>query len=250
MKNTWHLFEFQDQDWVPYSLRYTLFEALECCNVILPYYQWVSKNILLRAVPEKFQQIVELGAGTAPITQRLAQDRRTNDMQLITCDLKPAIEIYEDLEQQYPDKVKAITTPVDFSQPHAWESSTLLVLSATFHHIAPQERLKVLRVLTQSAAGIMIFEPLRKTPISLLLAMLTIIPAVLLPLLLLTKSGQLRRFFWCWLFPLAPLMFVWDSIVSTIRQWDQRQWRRAIEGEIKTREPMLKTSLNAQLVSW
>jgi hypothetical protein len=96
----------------------------------------------------------------------------------------------------------------------------------------------------------MIFEPLRKTPISLLLAMLTIIPAVLLPLLLLTKSGQLRRFFWCWLFPLAPLMFVWDSIVSTIRQWDQRQWRRAIEGEIKTREPMLKTSLNAQLVSW
>jgi phospholipid N-methyltransferase len=250
--NTLHLFEFQDQNWIPSSLRRTLFEILDCCNTtILPYNQWVSKNILQHATHKRFKHIVELGAGTAPITKLLAQDSRTDRISLIACDLKPAHDIYQELKQHYPGKVDAIATPVDFSKPYPWEASTLLVLSATFHHIPPPQRAKVLSALTQSADGVMIFEPLRRTPLSIFLAVCTLIPALLLPILTILQPGTLRRVFWCWLCPVGTVMFVWDSVVSSIRQWTAREWREALRELLgSARLPTVKTGINSQLVTW
>jgi phospholipid N-methyltransferase len=250
--NTLHLFEFQDQNWIPPSLRRTLFEILDCCNTtILPYNQWVSKNILQHATHKRFKHIVELGAGTAPITKLLAQDSRTDRISLIACDLKPAHDIYQELKQHYPGKVDAIATPVDFSKPYPWEASTLLVLSATFHHIPPLQRAKVLSALTQSADGVMIFEPLRRTPLSIFLAVCTLIPALLLPILMILEPGTLRRVFWCWLCPVGTVMFVWDSVVSSIRQWTAREWREALRQPLgSARLPTVKTGINSQFVTW
>ncbi len=193
-----------------------------------------------------------MGAGTAPIVKLLARDCRTNGIKLIACDLKPQVEVYEALEKQYPEKVIAIYAPIDFSKSHKWESSTLLLIVDSFHHIPPKNRLATLASLTRSAERVMIFESLHNNPLSILLAAFGALFAwVLVPILCFNKPGNMRRILWCWLLPVAPLMFGWDSIVSCKRMWNDQQWYEAL-GKILdgSRIPKVKSTFNTQLVIW
>jgi hypothetical protein len=224
-----HLFEFMDQDWVPSGVRSTLREILECGNdrPFRTYYRWVKDEVVRAARDGGFRAIVELGAGTAPITRLLAEEPGADRFRLIPCDRNPDREAYRLLEERHPGTVVPLYTPVDFSKPRRWDPDTLLFLSATFHHIPRPARAEVLESLASSARRIMIFEPLRKTGPSVLFVFLSIVPALILPLWFLPRPGKFRRFLWCWILPLAPLMFWWDGIVSCLRQWGEREWRDA-----------------------
>jgi hypothetical protein len=226
-----HLFEFMDLAWLPASVRTTLREILECGNArpFRPYYAWVADSALRTAKEGRFHTIVELGAGTGPITRHMAKDPRSNGLRLVVCDSNPDLAAYKVLESDYPGKVVARYDAVDFSKPQPWETGTLLILSATLHHIPSRARGSVMAALAASGCRVMVFEPLRKTALSVLFVFLSTVPAVLLPVLFLTRPGRLRRLFWCWLVPVAPLMFWWDGVITCIRQWTQRQWRWALD---------------------
>jgi hypothetical protein len=72
-----------------------------------------------------------------------------------------------------------------------------------------------------------LLEALRPDLQSFLLCLSAPIGGLRLPLALLDRPGRMRRFFWCWVFPVLPLIFCWDAIVSTLRQWDKAQWQQA-----------------------
>ena len=82
--------------------------------------------------------IVELGAGTAPITRLLADNPDSAGVKLVVSDLNPDRPVYEALEKKYPGRVTAVMTPVDISVPQQWDSGTLVILSAAFHHLPPE----------------------------------------------------------------------------------------------------------------
>jgi hypothetical protein len=248
-----HLFEFMDQDWVPGGLRNTLVEMVECCNSppFQTYYHWVADETLQVACDGNFTTIVELGAGSAPITRVLVKDPRSNSIRLVMCDINPNPRDYEVLEKLYPGKVHGLRTPIDISHPHQWDPRTILVLSATFHHIPPPERSKVLMALTNSAERIMIFEPVRKSLLSVLFVFTSLIPSLLLPLFFFQRPGKLRRFLWCWLVPVAPLMFWWEGIISSLRQWSDWEWRTELEKVLSTdRKRTVKSWKVYQMVVW
>ena len=227
---SWHLFEFMDVAGIPAGLRRTLREILECGNSrpFRQYYDWAASKVEHEARQGKYRRIVELGAGTAPIARFLAKSSRRDDAPtLIPCDVHPDIDAYRSLEAAYPGRVAPIFTPVDFSQPCAWESDTLLFLSATFHHVLPEARLSALDALLSSGRRIVICEPLQNRLSSFGYVVLSILPTMLLPLLFIERPGRLRRVLWCWLLPVAPLMFWWDGWVSCLRQWDADEWRAA-----------------------
>jgi hypothetical protein len=217
---------------IPAGLRQTLREILECGNErpFRHYYRWVANKVKHEAKQGTFSKVAELGAGTAPVTRRLARETPQDaGLKLIPCDLHPDVEAYESLREAYPGVVSPIFTPVDFSRAHAWDNDTLLVLSGTFHHVPQSARPPALEALLASARRIVICEPLQNRPSSFAYVLLSIVPAALLPLLLLGRSGRLRRVLWCWLLPVAPLMFWWDGWVSCSRQWDAEDWRAAAE---------------------
>lgn len=247
-----HLFEWMDLDWLPASLRNTLREILECGNArpFRPYYSWVASEVKRQTVAEGYTNIVELGAGTSPITRLLARDQDLQGVRLMPCDLKPDVEAFRDLETKYPERVAPIYEPVDFAQRRAWPPKTLLFLSGTFHHLPPAVRSRALCSFSESADRIMIFEPLRKTLVSVLFVFLSLVPALVLPLWFINRPGRLRRFLWCWLFPLAPALFWWDGVVSCLRMWSDEEWDvelRAVDG---AREKVICHRVFSQLVSW
>jgi hypothetical protein len=248
-----HLFEFMDQDWVPASLRTTLVEMVECCNSppFQAYYYWVADETLRVASEDGFRCIVELGAGSAPITRVLVKDVRSTGMRLFVCDINPNPDDYEALENLHPGRVHGIRTPVDIAQQHMWDPHTLLVLSATFHHIPPPERPKVLIALTNSAERVMIFEPVRKSLVSVLFVLTSLIPSLLLPLFFIRRSGRLRRLVWCWLVPVAPFVFWWEGIVSCLRQWSDREWRIELAKVLPANRKWIVNSWKVyQMVAW
>jgi hypothetical protein len=140
---------------------------------------------------------------------------------------------------------------VDFSQPQAWQENTLLILSGTIHHLPEPARQEALRAMTTEHTRVMIAEPLRRTLPSMGFVLLSIVPALLLPLWYFGRPGNLRRFLWCWLLPVAGLMFVWDGLASCVRMWTEAEWRSRLASLLGSqRSVALRHSLFSQMVTW
>jgi hypothetical protein len=247
------LFEFMDLEWVPASLRSTIHDALDSCLGAAPrrYYEWVAHEILDLVERNPTGTIVELGAGTAPITRALAGvlDGRAN-ISLRVSDLYPDKVLYQSLEKMYPGVVRAELSPTNFSRPMDFPAGSLLVLSAAFHHLPPAERESVLRIL--SAYRVAVFEPLRRNPASLFLCLFGFVPAIRTPFLFWNRRpGNWRRVFWCWVFPLATMIIVWDGVVSCLRCWTEKEWKDHLETVVGRGHPVfVKAEGFNQMVVW
>lgn len=247
-----YLFEFMDQPWLPRGLRQTLREILECVSTppFRRYYRWVAEKALEEARRRAVTHVVELGAGTARITATMAAMARSpmgnseqhhpstaqcampsseqqSHMTFICCDNHPDPPSYEALVRRFGNLVQPIFEPVDMAAPRGWPGETLLVLSATLHHIPPDARAELLQRLCASGSTVLVFEPLRRTIWSMLYVLLSIVPALVVPARFAHHPGRLRRVLWCWLLPAAPLLFCWDGIVSCLRQWTKLEWEQA-----------------------
>lgn len=220
------LFEFMDQAWVAKSLRITMRELLEAIGSMPPfyYYRWASEKILKICRREGIQNVIELGAGSAPITRELLKPEYKYDFKLHVTDILPDHSSFKKLAEDSQGKVTAHLEPIDFSRHNNWPKKTLLVLSATFHHIPYRERTKVLRHLTKQAHRTLILEPIRKNFLSMGLCFLSFFLSFLLPLINIKRQGHCRRVFWCWLFPVAGSLLVWDGIISCLRGYSDEQF--------------------------
>ncbi len=229
-----HLFEFMDLDWIPLGLKTTLREILECGNgkPFRSYYSWVVTQILHATRERGFTTVVELGAGTAPITRRLACEQLPTPIRLVPCDLNPDQSTFQHLAGQWPNLIDPVFEPVDFSKTRPWPPKTLVYLSATLHHIPQPVRFALVEKIAESADEVRIFEPLRKELLSILFVLLSLFPALIVPLWYINRPGRLRRFVWCWLIPIAPLMFLWDGFVSCIRQASRSEWTQGLSSRL------------------
>jgi hypothetical protein len=238
-----------DQTWLPLSLRHTLREILECghSKPFRPYYDWATDATLRAAHQLHIEHIVELGAGTAPLTERLAMQLQGENIRLTPCDDNPDVERYNELKRRFPVTVTPRMDSVNFANlTEKWGPKTILVLSATFHHIPSKQRRQVLENLLNTADHVLIYEPIRRTFLSGIFILLSLVPGLLLPLLRFSRFGRWRRFLWCWLIPVAPLMLVWDGIISCTRQWHTSEWASAMGS---TTEAHSGVSVNESLFS-
>ena len=245
------LFEFMDAEWLPESLRTTVREVLEyCLGEPRQYYTWVVGEILQLVDRYHFETVMELGAGTAPLARRLAENSSGRHLNIEVSDIYPSREIFEHLEQQFPGVVKAHLDAMDISQPIAVRPNTLLVLSASFHHLPPSERRRVLNSLYDHSVAV--FEPMAPNLFSMLVALGGLVAGFITPLRYFRdRSGRMRRFLWCWIIPAAPIIIVWDGLVSCLRCWSEQEWRRQFARA--TRGPkafFIKSSDLSQMVSW
>lgn len=230
-----HSFEFMDLAGVPQSIRLTMREVLECAMSapFRDYYDWVAAEAGRIALARGCDTIVELGAGTAPLTRRLAVTPALNGMKLLVCDLNPDVPTYNALERDFPGQVSAIYESVEFATTPAFGDRAVLVLSATFHHVPDEARVATLKSLLASSPNVLVFEPLRRTLQSVLYAAMTVIPGFIAPLVFLKfhgirREGHLRRLFWCWLVPAVPFLLAWDGIISCLRMWTTSEWLEAL----------------------
>jgi len=252
-----HLFEFIDVERWPQSIRQTEREVLECGNSkpFRTYYEWVANEVFIAANKIKAKKIVELGAGPAPITKLLANKNWTFETKLIPSDINPDLESYREISSLHPGKISFDEKPHDFSKPFDWGQGALLVLSATLHHLPWKLRIQVLNAMLSSAECVIIFEPVRKTAFSALSVLFaSVVVPLLLPLLYFPRrDGRIRRFLLCWLIPVVSICFLWDGVISCLRQWNDKDWDEAKKSLVagdKNNSMKIENSLLCQKVSW
>ena len=227
-----YLFEFCDQTWVPSGARECLFEIMDWCNSGARSFNRDVADTALRLAEELgTDTIVELGAGRAPVTSFLAEDSRAKEYTLVPCDLFPNESVYRDLETRYEGQVKPIYEPVDITVRHEALADKVLVMAGMMHHVPFSLRSSVLSALSATNARNVIFEPLRRTWISMFFTLFAIFPAIALPAGYFRAPGQLRRVLWCWLIPIVPMMFLWDGLTSCLRQWSAAEYLDVLEAE-------------------
>jgi hypothetical protein len=251
-----HLFEFMDHPWTPAVLRNTLLDVLDFCNCdFRPWYRMLAEDILQTALSMKAACVAEPGAGAAPILRELALLIRNASapearrLQLIPSDLYPVTEVWKQLEREFPN-IRPIYEPVDFFSGQAWPPGTLLILAAALHHIPKPQRSQLLLHLLTTASAVLIHEPVRRTWLSMLLTSFCWFPALLTPAMRIRRPGSLRRILLCWLIPIVPLMFVWDGLVSCVRQWTDAEWERfASEASRAGFDVIRQTTVHAERIS-
>lgn len=227
--NQLHLFEFGDQPWLPSSLKTAMQDVLQLCFSwpIRGYNEAVATQAQRLNADGMVDYVIEMAAGCAPLTKRLAQVPGQK-ARLIPCDAQPNRAVYRELGRRYAGRVLPQLNPIDMTAENTWPKRTLVVVSAAFHHVPPQARLRTLARLCSSADQVMICEPLCKGPLSFLLSLFSWWPTLLAPLLLLHRPGRWQRFVWCWLLPIAPILITWDGCMSCLRQWSTAQWQQAL----------------------
>ena len=248
-----HWFEFMDLPWLPLGLKTTLREILECGNgpPFRNYYPWVAQELLKYSAMHGVERIVELGAGTAPICRALVAAGSPANIELIASDLYPDPEVFRTVVNRSHGRIQTLMEPVDFSQARDWPPNTLLCLSASFHHLPPASRLQALASLSSSGNHVFVFEPLQKTALSVAFVFLSLTPALLTPLRFLNHPGGLRRAFWCWLPPIAPMLFLWDGVISCLRMWTADQWAHAAQSVLgKDSQIEIEEAGFCQKVAW
>lgn len=247
-----YLFEFCDQTWIPAGARECLFETMDACNSgVRSFNGRVADTVLKLAREAGFDKIVELGAGRAPITSQLVQDERAAGLTIVPCDLFPNEPVYRKLEEAHPGVVQPIYNPVDITQSHESLNSAVLVMSGMMHHVPFKLRPQVVRALSESNSRIAVFEPLKRTPLSMFFTLFAFFPVILLPITYFNRPGRWRRILWCWLLPIAGPMFVWDGVTSCLRQWTAAEWRESLQslGELVA-DSRIESGFNSLTVIW
>jgi hypothetical protein len=210
-----------DVKFIPKHLREMLTEILEySLNTLRNFYVNCAEIIIGETSKNKYENIYELGAGNAKLSEHLSL-KAGDKIKIIPCDLNPKINHLKILEENSLGRIKPIYKPVDIKHFNEKSNESIVVFSASFHHISKEEQIEILKHLKNRAKKIMIFEPLCKNAFSIFSTVSLLLPLFAFPIF----KPKPIHFFWCWIIPIAGLLFVWDGIVTSLRQNNKKEWK-------------------------
>lgn len=225
-----HLFEWEDQPWLPAvfrdfitdHLRYTSNEEMRRpINVAIAQR---LKGVLERAGTAR---IVDLCAGAGGplvnIGRILAQEMQCS-VQILVTDLYPNVAAFRELEAQSNGTITAryeSTSALDVPS----EITGVRTLFTALHHFKPNQAHLVLADAVRKRAPIAVFEPLERT---VRMVLLLGIASFIRGFTHTPRVGSLtfQRFLVTYVVPLAPLIFAWDGIVSVLRSYTPDELHR------------------------
>jgi len=219
------LFEFNDREWVPASLRDTIIEALSrsldwggFLRPLVP----VMDDFLSAAGTHEVLELCSGAAGPALILSDEAERIGIRAPRFLMTDLFPRVPIWTHARARHPESIDFIAEPVDATRiPAALSDGRARVIVNAFHHFSPEHAGAILRDAVESQAPIFISESFERDPRGAFPLIPIGIPS-LLATPLLTPRDRLAKAAWAWLTPIALAAGAWDALISTLRVYSQR----------------------------
>ncbi len=224
-----HLFEWEDQPWLPRPfrdfitdhLRYTLNDEMRRpVNVAIA--------TRLKALFERTgtTRIIDLCAGAGgplPEIGRILLDELSCPVEIVLTDLYPNVLAFRRIEAESKGTITArYASTSAFDVPSQLEG--VRTLFTALHHFRPEAARLILADAVRKRAPIAIFEPLERSipwvvfiGVASFLRGLTHTPRV--------GNLTLSRLLLTYVVPLAPAMFAWDGMVSALRTYTSDELR-------------------------
>ena len=214
-----HLFEFGDQRWFPKVLRDTERAYLTAAYRVWPELarQWAEK-ISTVLDPREAVEILDLCSGSGgPIRQIIeVLAKRNYDVRASLTDL------YPNRSPVLDPRVTWRLEPVDAMHVPPKLRGVRTMFSA-FHHFRPEAARAILKDAFDCRRAICIFESGSGTPLGMG-AMLGV-PLAVLALMPLARPFRWTYLLFTYLIPLAPVIILWDGMVSMLRIYSPDEMR-------------------------
>ncbi|MBC7894110.1 MAG: class I SAM-dependent methyltransferase [Cytophagaceae bacterium] len=222
-----HLFEWEDQPWLPVALRDGATDYLRFMIELGDAYGAASPILADAMRRSRATRITDLCSGGGGPWRRLTRGLERNGVagDLVLTDRFPNLRAAAALEPPlrwrvayHPESVDARAVPA--------ELAGFRTMFSAFHHFAPADARKVLADAVAARIPIGVFEATRSDAS----AILAILP---IPFLVLLTMPFVRPFRWSsialtYLLPLLPLLVLWDGFVSCLRTYTVAELRALV----------------------
>jgi hypothetical protein len=224
-----HLIEIEDQNWCPNGVRDAVTDFLQLImRTAKPYAAMVPllSEALRRAGTS---EVLDLGSGGAGPWRWLQPELAGMGLRVTVC-----------LTDKYPNLAafgasSRSSNEAIFCHPHSVDAARVpaalagfRTLFTAFHHFRPAEARAVLADAVKRRQGIGIFEVTNRRLLPLFFVLLS--PVLMLLLTPFIRPFRWSRLLWTYVVPLAPLVLVFDGLVSLMRTYNPRQLEEFAQG--------------------
>lgn len=220
-----HLFEWEDQPWLPASLRDIITDHLQhaFASDRAKYLRETIVDILEPPLRRSgATQVVDVCSGSGGPLPALFDELTTRLGRPLTAkltDLYPNEAAFKAAEAKSSGRVHGHLKSVsafDVSK----ELGTFQTLFTSFHHFAPEDAKRVLADAANKRRTISIIEPFRRADLPLVA-----VGGLLRGILATPFIGRmsLARFLWTYPIPLSAMVLAWDGAVSCLRAYEPEE---------------------------
>ena len=222
------LFEFNDRDWVPESLRDTIVEtlsrSLDWGGFLAPLAPVIDEFLSAAGTTEVLDLCAGAG-GPALILSQEAERLGLDAPRYLMTDLYPRVPLWTEARRRRPRSIDFIEDPVDATRiPASISRGRARVMVNAFHHFQPEMASAILRDAVEQEASILISESFERDPRGAFPMIPIGIPS-LLATPLLSPRDRLAKAAWTWLTPIGLAAGAWDAIISTLRIYSESDLR-------------------------
>ena len=212
-----HLFEFEDQQWLPEFIRNYMTDFLQFLSNKTGMHKGIVPIIEKGLKESGTNQIIDLasGGGGGLIWLNTELKNKNPDFKILVTDYFPNISAFEYTKQQ-ANNFDYIKTPVDArSVPENLTGLRTQFLS--FHHFKPNDGRQILQNAVDSDSAIAIFEAQERSLPSIIAMIFSPISVLLTTPFI--RPFKIGRIIFTYLIPIVPLLVLWDGIVSSLRTY-------------------------------
>jgi hypothetical protein len=222
-----HLFEFEDQRWLPASLRNFMTDFLSFLANKTQMYRPIVPTLERGIRASKTSQIVDLGSGGGGGLMWIASElnRESERVRIVMTDWYPHVQAFQRSSAQAPG-LDFVEQPVD-ARAVPRELKGLRTLFLSFHHFREDDACGILQDAIHAGQPVAIFEAQDRSLVSLLAMAFS-------PITLLLCTPWIRpwngwRLLFTYLIPILPMLVMWDGVVSSLRTYSESELRDLVD---------------------
>lgn len=219
-----HLFEFEDLEWFPDTIREGMVDFLRYLFQVLKYYNPVVPLLKDALEKTKQNQLLDLGSGGGGAIELIHKDLEESmqkNIKITLSDKYPNINAFEYIKQKSNGKIDYAVNSVD-----AWNVAKDLkgfrTLFTVCHHFKPDTVKAIIKDAVDNKTGIAIFDGGDKNLLTILMIIL-LQPIGFLIATPFFRPFRFSRILFTYIIPLIPICTVWDGIISTLRLYHPKE---------------------------
>jgi len=224
-----HLFEFEDQEWLPNAVRKGITDYLRYVFKVVDYYA-PSVPLIAKAIEKTGDKtIIELcSGGGGPIEYVRQELSRLNksDIEIYMSDKYPNLHTFNYIRLQSKGSIDYIHDSVDATNVSPKLKGFRLMYTA-FHHFKPEQAKAILKDAVDQKSGIGIFD-IGERSFMTLFGNSIINPVAILLFSPFFRPFSYSRMFFTYIVPFIPLISIWDGVVSMLRLYDEDSAKKLI----------------------
>ncbi len=213
-----HLFELEDQSWVPSSWRNFMTDYLRHVEGQFGLFRHALAPLKRALDDSRAERIIDLcSGGGGPLAEILNQwQSEGRVVTAVLTDLYPNAEAFAAAQRQTGGRISFYATPVD-ARTVPSDLAGLRTIFNGFHHFRPEQARAVLADAVGARAPIAVFEVADRT-------LTAILPLLFVPLFVWLITPFIRpfrwsRLLWTYVIPILPFAVLWDGMVSYLRAY-------------------------------